>query len=53
MTTHTSTTRTDPSPTCRTTDIDWVDSTPDSDTWACRACGTEWAITIHTPEVAR
>jgi len=24
----------------------WVDSTPDTDTWACRHCATEWTITV-------
>lgn len=55
MTTHhpITTTRTDPCPTCTDTDVHWVGSTPGTDTWACRACGTEWAITLDTPEVTR
>lgn len=53
MTTATTTTRTDPCPSCDQTDCTyWVDSTPDTDTWACRHCGTEWTITVHVPGVA-
>ena len=52
MTTQTITTHADPCPGCDRTDRTyWVASTPDSDTWACRECGTEWTITVHVPGV--
>jgi hypothetical protein len=24
--------------------VHWVTNTPDTDTWACHQCGTEWII---------
>lgn len=30
----------------------WVTSTPDTDTWACQHCGTEWTTTVYIPGVA-
>ena len=56
MTAHPSTTitRTDPCPGCDQAEgVYWVTSTPDSDTWACRPCGTEWTITVYTPNDGR
>lgn len=36
-----------PCPGCDHADgVYWIDSTPDSDTWACRHCATEWTITV-------
>jgi hypothetical protein len=26
--------------------IYWTSSTPTTDSWACRDCGTEWTITV-------
>ena len=50
MTTQTSTTHTDPCPGCDYPDgTYWVTSTPETDTWACRHCGTEWTITVCAP----
>lgn len=53
MTTRTTTTtHDDPCPDCDQTDSTyWVSSTPDTDTWACRHCGTEWTITVESPRV--
>lgn len=31
----------------------WVTSTPATDTWSCRHCGTEWTITVDLPHVVR
>ncbi|HEX5145344.1 MAG TPA: hypothetical protein VFW21_15880 [Mycobacterium sp.] len=40
----------DPCPSCdQTAGVRWVTSTPDTDTWACRHCGTEWTIPVHVP----
>ncbi len=53
MTTQATTAYADPCPGCDQADgTYWVTSTPDSDTWACRPCGTEWTITVHIPGVA-
>lgn len=30
----------------------WLDSAPDTDSWACRHCGHEWIIAVHGPGVA-
>lgn len=50
MTTQTITTYDEPCPGCDQADgACWVGSTPDTDTWACRHCGHEWAITVHIP----
>lgn len=53
MTTHAATTTTthqEPCPACDQPDgTYWVDSTPDTDTWACRHCGTQWTITVRVP----
>ena len=50
MTTQTITTYTDPCPGCDQADATyWVTSTPDTDTWACLHCGTEWTITVCAP----
>jgi ribosomal protein L37AE/L43A len=27
--------------------VRWVTSTPETDVWACRHCGTEWTITVY------
>lgn len=53
MTSQAITTHTDPCPDCdQANRIYWVTSTPGTDTWACRRCGTEWTITVHVPGVA-
>ncbi|MGH7746136.1 MAG: hypothetical protein ACREQ5_15400, partial [Candidatus Dormibacteria bacterium] len=55
MTTHTTATTAydEPCPGCGQVDgTSWVTSTPVTDAWACRHCGTEWTITVHTPGVA-
>lgn len=31
-------------------DIRWTTSTPSTDTWTCRSCGTEWTITVDAPQ---
>ena len=50
MTTQTTTTHAELCPGCDQVDgIRWVTSTPDTDTWACRHCGTEWTITVSGP----
>lgn len=50
MTAQAITTHDEPCPGCAQTDgTYWVTSSPDTDTWACRHCGTEWTITVHTP----
>jgi hypothetical protein len=47
MATQTTTTH-DPCPSCdQLKNIYWVSSTPDTDTWACHGCSTEWTITVH------
>lgn len=52
-TTTTTVTHTDPCPGCdEGGGIRWVDSTPDTDTWACRQCGAEWTITVDVPGVS-
>lgn len=28
----------------------WIASTPDTDTWTCTGCGTEWVTTIAAPQ---
>lgn len=44
-----STTHHEPCLDCHRSDgVRWVTSTPDTDTWTCRHCGTERTITIHT-----
>ena len=54
MTTQTTTTHVDPCPACDQADgVYWVGSVEDSDTWACRPCGTEWTITVDVPQVSR
>jgi ribosomal protein L37AE/L43A len=55
MTTHVdTTTHAEPCPGCDQADgTHWVDSTPDTDTWACRHCGTEWTIAVHIPSGSR
>jgi hypothetical protein len=30
--------------------IGWMDSTPDTDVWSGRDCGTEWTITVHVSQ---
>ena len=53
MTTQATTAYTDPCLGCDQTDgTYWVTSTPETDTWACRHCGAEWAITVDIPGVA-
>jgi len=54
MTTQTTTTtHADPCPACDQADgVYWVGSVEDSDTWACRYCGTEWTITVDVPQVS-
>lgn len=50
MTTQTTTTHDEPCPGCdQANDTHWVTSTPDTDTWACRHCDTEWTITLSAP----
>jgi len=40
----------EPCPGCDQADgVSWVDSTPDTDTWACQHCGAEWTITVCAP----
>lgn len=54
MTTQATTTRTDPCPGCDEADeIRWVASTPETDEWSCRGCGTEWTIAVELPQVPR
>jgi hypothetical protein len=54
MTTQTTTTHTEACPGCNQTDgVGWATSTQDTDTWACRECGTEWTITVWTPGGSR
>ncbi|MGH7749844.1 MAG: hypothetical protein ACREQ5_34520 [Candidatus Dormibacteria bacterium] len=53
MTTQATTTHDQPCPGCDQTDGTYrVTSTPNSDTWACRHCGTGWLITVDIPGVA-
>lgn len=48
--TQSSTIHTDPCPGCNQADgTYWLTSTPESELWACRHCGTEWTITVHLP----
>lgn len=56
MTTHatTATAYDEPCPGCDQTDgVYWVTSTPDTDSWSCRDCGTERTITVELPQVVR
>ncbi len=42
------------SPGCDQADgVRWVISTPGTDEWACRHCGTEWTVTVAVPQVTR
>lgn len=53
-TTPASTTHREHCPGCHQADgVHWVTSTPDTDTWTCRHCSTEWTITVDTSEVPR
>ena len=48
--TTTATTHADPCPSCdQTNGVHWTASTPDTDTWACRHCGTDWTVTVSAP----
>jgi len=48
MTSLVSATHAAPCPGCdQINGVYWVTSTPGTDTWACRHCGTEWTITVH------
>ncbi len=43
----TSTTTHQPYPGCdQAQGIHWTGSTPTTDPWTCRDCGTEWTITV-------
>jgi ribosomal protein L37AE/L43A len=37
-------------PTCgENENLRWIDSTPTSDTWGCKACGWAWVIEVGSP----
>lgn len=43
----TTSTTTELCPGCEATHwVSWTGSTPTTDSWACRDCGTEWTITV-------
>lgn len=39
----------EPCPECgELSNVTWLDSTTQSDSWKCRECGHEWTITVPT-----
>lgn len=54
MTTQATATYDEPCPGCDQTDsVRWVTSTPETDTWVCRRCDTDWTITVELSRVPR